>query len=320
MQPKTNALLNIKPRQWLSLSDWQAAAPQIEAWQVYSKALPENILNTLCFAVLEANSNKLIVVEHPWQAQWLMSQCVHHIQQNRAGKAAVELPHIVTLAAHIAQSVDTVACISPQTAALELARGLKPLTSLAALSNTKRFELAQQMVTLLADIANDEALGGESNQRLQQSNAFLSREALWLGAAAHALNDLSSSTGQALAWQENVRQTIALAKNDTIAALFPAPHPGTAMQIALRHLHPAAPVFLPMLSSDTGASHPNAQISSISCNAFEHEAQTAADWVTARLNTPQLAQQHIQQHQTEQAITIAWWRTIVCWGGVYRHC
>jgi RecB family exonuclease len=272
---------------WLNSDAWQAAFPHIIQCQPYSNALPEAVLASLCSARL-GQAPKQVVVEQPWQAQWLSEQCMRYAASLKHG---VPSPVILTLGQWVSNDpalVDETAQQSERQAALSLCTALKQLNIDSIRSDAARYALAVDMVGLLKEIDTRAQLspalafaGQDAGERLSQST-WRSREAQWLGVARQHL----TSAGQLPVWQLRLQAAQRLAGSSLLAAVFPAPHPSVTMQAFLSHLpsNSSAWIGLPVLDAVPAVQNTSARLSAISvtaCESFEHEASSAAALIQA---------------------------------------
>jgi RecB family exonuclease len=304
--------------QWLKPSDWQAAFPGVVQWFGYGAAVPAAVMAQLCAARL-GEPPKHAVVEHPWQAQWLLRQCAAYLQ--RLNHAA-PLPQVLTLGQwlnlRLSQSADALAApatVTAQQAALQLTAALKVLRVDAIHSDRARYGLASEMVKLMAEMTLREHLsstialaGQDAAQRLAQPT-WLSREAQWLHLAQASLSDQQASNSlaaspaspPALAWLEQLRQLAPLAAGAQLALVLPAPHPSVLMQaflsqplnadcavglpdLAQHHTDITANTTINTTSNNFDDSNAETTVTVTQCESFEHEAIIAADLISALLD------------------------------------
>jgi inactivated superfamily I helicase len=257
---------------------WKSAFPLIAYWCNYANALPEPILSAICAARL-GQAPAQVVVEQPWQAQWVKQQCMAYFALQ--GIVAAPMPHIMTLGQWQAldaqkQQHDELMLLTERQAALSLCNALKDLTVESIVSDSARYALAVDMVNLLKEMDTRAALsseltfaGQDASARLAQT-AWLSREAQWLAVAKLHLQD----AGKPLEWQVRLQAAQRLAGNTTLTAVFPAPHPSLAMQAFLSAV-PASSntvVCLPELADAPACALRLSVLPVTLCEQFEQEA------------------------------------------------
>jgi inactivated superfamily I helicase len=261
---------------------WKSAFPFINHWENYASALPQAILASLCAARL-GQAPAQVVVEQPWQAQWLKQQCMAYFASN--GIAAAPLPHIMTLGQWLAQDAQTAQhddsmLLTERQAALSLCNALKDLTVESIVSDAARYALAADMVALLKEIDTRADLspaltfaGQEASTRLAQT-AWLSREAQWLAVARNHLQ----AAGKPLIWQVRLQAAQRLAASRTLTAVFPAAHPSLAMQAFISQIPTTASavVCLPELADAVASAQRLSTVAVNECKQFEQEALAGA--------------------------------------------
>lgn len=270
---------------------WRTAFPALCHWSSYASALPQAVLANLC-AVRLGQAPAQVVVEQPWQAQWLKQQCMAYFASNNID--AAPLPHIMTLGQWLsldaqAQQQDESMLLTERQAALSLCNALKDLTVESIVSDAARYALALDMVALLKEIDTRSELspaltfaGQDASTRLAQT-AWLSREAQWLAVAKLHLQGASKP----LEWQARLQGAKRLASSGTLAAVFPAPHPSLAMQAFLSALPAAsnAVICLPELADAAASTLRLSTLSVTVCEQFEQEAVAAARFIQALMTT-----------------------------------
>ncbi len=288
--------------QWLCEQDWAAAFAHIEQWVAYDLQLPEAVLADVCSARL-GQAPKQVIVEHPWQTQWLTQQCTAYFAK---ANIRAPMPVVLTLAQWVNQSSASQARqrLSKLQVTLMLCNALKTLQVKAIQSDAARFGLAQEMVHLISEMSirqtlcNTLAQGGQDAlQRLSQST-WRSREAQWVAAAHEYLEQANSEGTIDLPWQSQLASLSNLAQQQGIYAVLPAPHPGLMMQAFLSQtLHPTVKLLIarsvgalidpsnPTIAADCSNNQAAPQISINQCSSFEQEAHFAAQTIAQLLQT-----------------------------------
>jgi RecB family exonuclease len=223
--------------QWLNADDWRTAFPEINNWFSYGSTLPIELLARLC-AAQPGQAPKQAVVEHPWQAQWVMQQCMAYFSAVNIDSAP--LPQVMTLGQWLALDAQsqTITPLTERQAILTLCQALSALKVESIRSDAARYTLASDMVAMLKEMDMRQALsstmalaGQDAHEKLLQT-PWLSREASWLSVAKASLYDI----GKPLSWQMALQASQRLASHSALMAVLPAPHPSLAMQAFLSQL------------------------------------------------------------------------------------
>ncbi len=272
----------------MNAAAWHSAFPMIRQWHSYASELPQQVLASLCAASL-GQAPAQVVVEQPWQGQWVKQQCMAYMALK--GIEAAPMPQVMTLGQWLGQQHDESITVSERQAALSLCHALKDLTVESITSDAARYALAVDMVALLKEIDVRAQLspallfeGQDAGTRLSQT-AWLSREAQWLAVASFHLQ----AAGRPLAWQMRLQTAQTLAGSPQLAAVLPAPHPSLAMQAFLSQLASTsnAAVCLPELADDIASAQRLSTVEVLQCTQFEQEALIAAQRIQTLMNESQ---------------------------------
>ncbi len=262
------------------------------------------------------------VVEHPWQAQWVLRQCEAYLTEQAC---PAPLPQVQTLgqwvsqAAQNAQSQSASAITEAMTEALtERQTALMLSGALTALnvdsihSDGGRYALASEMVAVMAELDTRETLsktllfaGQDASQRLTQTT-WLSREASWLSVARASVQAERKPT----VWQIALDALSAIASDSQLVWVLPAPHPGLMMQAFLSRLNATnTGVAIGLTTLADGAAQTSGSLTNLQitrCEGFEHEAETAAQLVLQAMgHRPLELGTHVTPRQPQPVTIVA---------------
>ncbi len=291
--------------QWLDAAAWRAAFGHIQHSCSYAQHLPNAILARLC-APGVGQLPAQVVVEQPWQAQWVSQQSMAYL--SAAGVTAAPLPQVLTLSQwlnlddQLAQ-LDEAQVLSERQAALSLCQAFKALNVDSLRNDAARHALALEMVSLLKEIDTRAGLspalafaGQDCGDKLLQTT-WLSREARWLSAARGSL----LSMGKPAVWQLRIQASKRLAASAQLLAVLPAAHPSLAMQLFLSQWPQTqtASLCLPLLADAAQSAQKIAHIQVFSCEHFEQEARDGAALIQS------LMRQNDSEHTASSVAVVA---------------
>lgn len=234
------------------------------------------MFNSICQPI-NGQQPPLVLVEHPWQAQWLKQACMDWFKQSAHSiykehnkdniahsynlyleqhpKKTGLMPKVLTLNQWLeslySQSQANLPFISKQEAALLLCNALRQLNVDSIRNDSIRYQLAIQMVTLIEEIdirallSNTLPNAGQTAKDNLLSPIFLSREVQWVSVCQTYLSQIEADTKRQLYWRANldaIQHTLSTQHEfdqQYLKLIIPAAHPNLLMQVFLSQLNTA---------------------------------------------------------------------------------